>query len=188
VNPAGAAPITLIYYNLGKATLSGVDIGANYFATSHLEFRGTLSTVKLSDLTVPAGSEEATALNAPSTKWTVGTTLKDVGPWTGGLTFRNVNAYYFRSGVNTGVIPTFGTLDATVSARIPQIPRTLINVSVANLYSCGATGVTYKTGTTPANSVIATETRGCGFSKQHREMINMPEIGTMLFVGLRVSQ
>jgi hypothetical protein len=68
------------------------------------------------------------------------------------------------------------------------MPRTLINVSVSNVYSCGATGVTYKTGTTPANSVIATETRGCGFSKQHREMINMPEIGTMLFVGLRVSQ
>ena len=188
VNAAGVAPVTLIYYNLGKATLSGVDVGANYLATSHLEFRGTLSTVKLSDLTVPAGSEEATALNAPSTKWTVGTTLKDVGPWTAGLTFRNVNAYYFRSGVNTGVIPTFGTLDATLSARIPQMPRTLINVSVSNLYSCGATGVTYKTGTTPANSVIATETRGCGFSKQHREMINMPEIGTMLFVGLRVSQ
>jgi iron complex outermembrane receptor protein len=188
VNAAGVAPVTLIYYNLGKATLSGIDLGANFIATSHLELRGTLSTVKLSDLTVPAGSEEATALNAPSTKWSLGTTLKDVGPWTAGLTLRNVNAYYFRSGVNTGVIPTFGTLDASLSARIPQIPRTLINVSVANLYSCGATNVTYKTGTTPANSVIANETRGCGFGKQHREMINMPEIGTMLFVGLRVSQ
>jgi outer membrane receptor for ferrienterochelin and colicins len=188
VNAAGVAPVTLIYYNLGKATLTGFDLGANFFATNRLEFRGTLSTVKLSDLVVPTGFEEATALNAPGTKWTLGTTLKDIGPLTGGLTFRNVNAYYFRSGVNTGVIPTFGTLDATLSARIPQLPKTMINLSVANLYSCSATDVTYKTGTVPANSVISTENRGCGFGKRHREMINMPEIGTMLFLGLRVSQ
>ena len=69
---------------------------------------------------MPAGSEEATALNSPGTKWTLGSSLKNVGPWTGGLTFRNVNAYFFRSGTNIGVIPTFGTLDASVSSRIPH--------------------------------------------------------------------
>ena len=76
----------------------------------------------------------------------------------------------------------------SLSARIPQLPRTLVNLSVSNLYSCGATDVKYKAATTPANSVIATETRGCGFGKRHREMINMPEIGTMLFLGLRLGQ
>jgi iron complex outermembrane receptor protein len=188
VTPAGIAPVTLIYYNLGKATLSGFDIGANYFLTSHLDVRGTLSTVKLSDLAIPTGFEEATALNAPATKWTVGTTLRDVGPWTAGVTFRDVNAYYFRSGVNTGVIPTFGTFDLTLSAKIPRLQNTLINLNVSNLYTCAATDVTYKTGTVPANSSIATENRSCAFGKRHREMINMPDIGTMAFLGLRVSR
>jgi iron complex outermembrane receptor protein len=188
VTAAGIAPVTLIYYNLGKATLSGFDIGANYFITSHFDVRGTLSTVKLSDLAVPTGFEEATALNAPGTKWTLGTTLRDVGPWTAGVTFRDVNAYYFRSGVNTGVIPTFGTFDFTLSAKVPRLQNTLINLNVANLYSCAATDVTYKTGTVPANSSIATENRSCAFGKRHREMINMPDIGTMAFLGLRISR
>jgi iron complex outermembrane receptor protein len=188
VTPGGIAPITLIYYNLGKARVSGVDLGANFVATNHLEVRGTLSTVKLSDLEVPVGSEEATALNSPGMKWTVGASARDYGPMSGGLTFRNVNAYFFRSGTNVGVIPTFGTLDASLSFRIPQLQGTLLNVSVANLYSCTANNVTFKTGTTPANSAIATEDRGCGFSRTHREMVNMPEIGTMAFVGLRVAR
>src|SRR5439155_17645051 len=115
------------------------------------------STVKLSDLEVPAGSEEATSLNSPSTKWTLGSSVKDIGPWSGGLTFRNVSAYFFRSGTNVGVIPTFGTLDATLSLKLPQLQNTLMNVSVSNLYSCTATNVVYKTGTTPANSAIASE-------------------------------
>jgi iron complex outermembrane receptor protein len=188
VNQAGAAPIVLIYYNLGKARLSGVDLGANFVATQHLELRGTLSTVKLSDLEVPAGSEEATALNAPGTKWTLGSSVKNVGPWSGGLTYRNVNAYFFRSGTNVGVIPTFGTLDASLSFKVPRLQNMLLNASVSNLYSCTATNLTFQTGTTPANSVIATEDRGCGLNRKHREMVNMPEIGLMAFVGVRVTR
>jgi iron complex outermembrane receptor protein len=75
-----------------------------------------------------------------------------------------------------------------MSFKIPQVQGTMLNLSVANLYSCSAKDVVYKTGTTPANSVIASENRGCGFGRTHREMINMPEIGTMAFVGLRVSR
>ena len=188
VSPSGAPPILLIYYNLGKATLSGVDLGASVVATQHIELRGTLSTVKLSNLEVPAGSEEATALNSPGTKWTLGASAKNLGGWSSGLTFRNVNAYFFRSGTNVGVIPTFGTLDASVSYKVPQLQNMLVNLSVSNLYSCTANNVAFKTGTTPANSQIATEDRGCGFNRTHREMINMPEIGTMAFLGIRVSR
>lgn len=184
----GAPPLVLIYYNLGKARVSGVDLGASYSATDHLELRGTLSTVKLSDLVVPAGSEEATALNSPGTKWTLGTSVRDAGPWSGGLTFRNVNAYYFRSGTNVGVVPTFGTLDASLSMKIPAMAGTLLNLSVSNLYSCTATDLVYKTGTSPANTTIASEQRGCGFGRKHAEMINMPTIGTMVFLGVRVAR
>lgn len=195
VNQAGISPITLIYYNLGNARVSGTDVGATCVATNHLELRGTLSTVKIDELIVPdslgAGGVEATSLNSPGTKWTVGATAKDVGPLLGGVTWRNVNGYYFRSGSNTGVIPTFGTLDANVSYRMPGLENTLLNVGVNNLLSCTSEDVTFSTPTVTApavaqpNSVVASENRKCGFGRRHREMVNMPYIGTMVFVGAR---
>lgn len=187
VNPAGITPLVLIYYNLGNAKVSGTDIGANFVATRNLDLRATLSTVKIDELVAPAGaSPEATSLNSPTTKWTVGATAKDVGPWTGGLTYRNVNAYYFRSGSNTGVIPTFGTFDANVSLKLPRLQNTLLSLTVNNLFSCTAQDVRYSTPTgAQPNSFIASESRKCGFDRKHIEMINMPEIGTMAFLGVR---
>ncbi len=188
VNAAGVAPIMLTYFNTGTATISGVDIGANFYATDKLELRGTLSTVKLSNLVVPAAYAEATTLNAPGTKYTLGATLRDIGPATAGLTFRNVNAYYFRSGSNLGVIPTFGALDASVSMKVPTLQNALVNLGVSNLFSCTAASVTYVAATVPANSIIATEDRGCGFNRMHTEMVNMPQIGTMVFLGMRITR
>ena len=188
VNAAGVTPVMLTYFNTGKATISGVDIGANFYATDKLELRGTLSTVKLSNLDVAAALAEAAALNAPGTKWTAGATLRDIGPATAGLTFRNYNAYYFRSGSNLGVIPTFGTLDANVNVKVPGLQNAIVNLGVSNLFSCTAEKVTYQAGTVPANSIIATEDRGCGFNRKHSEMINMPQIGTMVFLGMRLSR
>lgn len=188
VNAAGVAPIMLTYFNTGAATISGVDIGANFYATDKLELRGTLSTVNLSNLVVPAAYAEATTLNAPGTKWTLGATMRDIGPATGGLTFRNVNSYYFRSGSNRGVIPTFGTLDASISMKAPTLQNALINLGVSNLFSCTAASVTYVAATVPANSLIDTEDRGCGFNRTHMEMVNMPQIGTMVFLGMRITR
>jgi outer membrane receptor for ferrienterochelin and colicins len=188
VNAASVTPVVLTYFNIGAATISGVDIGANVYATDKLELRGTLSTVKLSNLNVPAVYAEATALNAPGTKWTLGATMRDIGPATAGMTFRNVNSYFFRSGSNLGVIPTFGTLDASVNVKAPAMQNVLVNLSVSNLFSCTAQSVTYVAGTAPANSQIATEDRGCGFNRKHSEMVNMPQIGTMLFLGMRITR
>ena len=144
--------------------------------------------MKLSNLEVATALAEATALNAPGTKWTAGATLRDIGPATAGLTFRNYNAYYFRSGSNLGVIPTFGTLDASVNVKVPSVSNVLVNLGVSNLFSCTAESVTYVAATVPANSVIASEQRGCGFNRKHSEMINMPQIGTMVFLGMRLSR
>jgi iron complex outermembrane receptor protein len=187
-------PIVLTYYNLGDARISGADVGVNVVATRRLELRATASTVSLDELQLPAGGNpEASALNAPSTKWTFGATMKDVGPASFSTTWRNVNAYNFRSGINVGVIPTFGTLDANVSVKLPTLQGAMINLGVSNLFVCSARGLTYRpaaaaTATTPAvpaNSVIASEDRGCGFGRKHAEMINMPEIGHMAFLGVR---
>jgi iron complex outermembrane receptor protein len=184
-------PIVLTYYNLGDAKVSGMDLGVSAIVTEQIELRGTASTVKIDEVTVPAGgSLEAVSLNSPTTKWTVGVTGRDFGPVTGGLTWRNVNGYYFRSGTNTGVIPTFGTLDANVSVKMPRMQNALINLSVANLLSCSALNVTYAPVTAEfpqPNQRIATEDRKCGFDRKHREMINMPEIGMMAFLGVRFS-
>ena len=190
VNQAGLTPIVLTYYNLGNAKVSGADVGVNFLATRRIELRGTLSTVKIDELVAPPGSSpEATSLNSPSTKWTVGATAKDVGPLTAGLTWRNVVGYYFRSGSNTGVIPTFGTLDANLSYRVPVAENVRFNVGVSNLLGCTSEKVTYSTPqTTPPsqpNTVIADRDKGCGFNRKHIEMINMPAIGTMAFVGVR---
>lgn len=187
--PTPLTPIVLTYYNLGDAKVSGVDLGLSAIVTDRIELRATTSTVKINEVTVPAGgSLEAVSLNSPTTKWTVGTTARDFGPVSGGLTWRNVNGYYFRSGTNRGVIPTFGTLDANVSVKIPTMQNALVNLSVGNLYTCSARNVTYEPVSAEfpqPNQRIASEERKCGFDRKHNEMINMPEIGMMAFLGVR---
>jgi outer membrane receptor for ferrienterochelin and colicins len=188
-------PIVLTYYNLGDAKVSGVDAGLTAVLAKHLEARSTLSTIKIDDLKIPpGGSLEAASLNAPTTKWTLGATARDLGPVTAGLTFRNVNQYYFRSGTNTGVIPTFGSLDANITVRVPKMDNSLLSLSVANLFSCtgenprwSTPAVTPPTPSQP-NSVLASEERGCGFNREHIEMINMPAVGPMLFLGIRYNR
>jgi hypothetical protein len=171
--------------------VQGTDLGVNYYVLPKVELRANLSTVELKDVSVVG---EATSLNSPNTKWTLGATARDVGRFTVGSTWRNVNGYYFRSGVNTGVIPTFGALDANVSVRLPALRSTLFNVGVSNLFSCTGQNIRYRTPavTAPAvaqpNSVIDSEDRKCGFNRKHIEMINMPEIGTMLFAGVRLER
>jgi outer membrane receptor for ferrienterochelin and colicins len=184
VNQAGITPIVLTYYNLGQASVNGVDLGANFLVTPHIEVRGTLSTVKLETASVQG---EATSLNSPGTKWTIGTTARNIGPLSAGLTWRNVVGYYFRSGSNTGIIPTFGTLDANVSYQVPGLQNAIVNLGVSNLFSCTSEAVELET-TVPTvpNGSIKSRQRGCGLNREHREMINMPYIGPMGFLGLRL--
>ena len=71
--------------------------------------------------------------------WIMRATARNLRPVTAGITFRNVNGYYFRSGTNTGVIPTFGTLDASLSYRLPAaFQSSMPSLSVANLFGCTA--------------------------------------------------
>jgi len=187
--PTPAPTIVLTYYNLGDAVVSGVDLGLSAIVTKNIELRTTASTVKIDELTVPlGGSLEAVSLNSPTTKWTAGVTGRDLGPFTGVLTWRNVNGYYFRSGTNTGVIPTFGTLDASLSLKVPTMQNALVNLSVGNLFTCSARNVTYHPVSAEfpqPNQRIASEERKCGLDRKHAEMINMPEIGMMAFLGVR---
>ncbi|MDB4949894.1 MAG: TonB-dependent receptor plug [Gemmatimonadetes bacterium] len=196
VNPAGIAPITLIYYNLGAARLHGTDAGFSYILDRHVSARANVSLLQLDKVEVPAGREEATSLNAPATKYTLGLDFNDVaaprGSVLGGLTLRHVNRYYFRSGINMGQLPNFTAADVSVGYKLPRY-NTLVNLSVSNLFSC--TGAfTYASSlpaadprrtTDPLNKNPISEDRSCGFNKKHAEMINMPAIGSMVFLGLQ---
>ncbi|HEV2735630.1 MAG TPA: TonB-dependent receptor [Longimicrobiaceae bacterium] len=181
--PGGLSPVTLIYYNLGEAQLNGTDAGLNFLLTPKISLRGTLSLVDLKSLDVEKGREEATALNSPELKWTLGTDFTDLHDFSGGASVRHVQEYYFRSGINAGRIPGFTTLDARIGWRFPKFDNVLVNLGVNNLFSCGGE-FTYD----PKDALRASptdESRECGFGVKHQEMINMPQIGTMVFLGLQ---
>jgi outer membrane receptor for ferrienterochelin and colicins len=186
VNHLGNAPLMLTYYNLGEATIYGTDAGVNYYLTPRVSMRGTFSWLKAGDIEVPAGREEATSLNSPNTKWTLGTNFTDFGALRGGATVRHVSSYYFRSGINSGVIPSFTTLDLNAGYQLPRINSTL-SLGVANVLGCSqddSAPFTYAS-TDPLRTTPTNRSRKCGFAVRHQEMINMPTIGTMVFLGLR---
>jgi outer membrane receptor for ferrienterochelin and colicins len=186
VNHNGIPPIMLTYYNLGNATIYGTDAGANFYLTPRVSMRGTFSWLKLDEMEVPTGREEATSLNSPSVKWTLGTNLTDFGALSGGAIVRHVSSYYFRSGVNMGVVPTFTTLDLNAAYALPRW-NSAVTMGISNIAGCSQdqdAPFTYAA-TDPLRTTPTNRSRKCGVAVRHREMLNMPAIGTMLFVGLR---
>ncbi len=181
-NGAGGPAIALIYYNLGRAELRGTDAGINFVLSPKVNLRGTLSLIELTDAEVEVGREESTALNSPEVKFTLGAGFQDFGRVTGGFTVRHVDKYYFRSGVNRGHIPAFTTLDANVGYTLDRF-NTTVNLGVSNLFGC-STRYRYLDNDALFNRPTA-RSRSCGFDQKHTEMINMPEIGTMVFLGLK---
>jgi iron complex outermembrane receptor protein len=200
-SPTGTPQTVLTYRNLGRARLNGVDAGARYRLTDRFGLSGTVSVMKADTIEVPsaawlsaANRRELSVLNAPTTKWTVGADATDLVPGLlGGITMRHVNEYAFASGVNLGVIPSFSTVDLSLGYRLPFVQQTQVNLQVTNLFSCRNTVTTQPavpasgtTPATPANPLQVVEREGkCGFGEKHTEMINMPQVGTMVFLGVR---
>ena len=177
VDEANRPQVVLTYFNLGRATLYGTDASLTYVLNPKVDFTGTFSYLKLDKVegvnSALASDREATALNSPSTKWTAGVRARDLGRWNGGATVRYVNGYQFSSGINVGRVPTFSTLDLNVGYRVPSM-RATVNLAAANLFSCHKYDRTI------------TDGEQCGIGVKHTEMINMPAIGTMVFLGVRV--
>ena len=186
VSPNGAQSV-LTYLNLGKAKLKGMDAGVRWVLTDNLAASGTLSLTKLSRVekqpTDPPAVLEATALNTTPTKWNVGMDFNaPERNLLGGFTVRHVTGYNFRSGINAGIIPTFETLDLTLGRRFPSLGAQL-NISLQNLAACSSGSYELRLGQVSPGTFI--EKRRCNLGRRHLEMINMPTIGTMLFVGVR---
>ncbi|MBV9774041.1 MAG: TonB-dependent receptor, partial [Gemmatimonadetes bacterium] len=184
VNEKGQNQAVLTYFNLGKAKLRGADLGANYILSPRVDFAGTFSWTDLQSMegvnikTVTGAADtakirELSTLNSPEKKWSLGANLRDLHDWLGGVTVRHVGGYFFVSGINKGTIPTFTTLDLNVGYKVNRFNTTL-NLGVSNLFSCR-----------DADPAAPGSKNECGFGVEHREMVNMPQIGTMLFIGGR---
>ncbi|MDP9179581.1 MAG: TonB-dependent receptor [Gemmatimonadota bacterium] len=181
----GGPQIPLTYFNVGDAKIYGTDLGVRYLVTPTIAFSGTASLQKLDTIfRRPTDPLEATAFNSPTSKANVGMDFSELGSENayGGFTIRYVNGYSFRSGINVGRIPTFNTFDLTAGYRLPAI-NGRVNLSVQNLFSCSSGKSTIDGWLAAAKPLKYTPGRECGFGKKHIEMINMPEIGTMVFLG-----
>ena len=188
VNPAGDQQVVLTYRNLGKAHIHGVDGGFKFLATPTVAMTGTLGLTKLDRLelentfTVSAAQrKELSALNSPSARWTAGMEFAEFwSTLSSAFTVRHSTDYLFASGINVGYIPTFTTLDLSFNHKLPGYGAQ-INLAVNNLFSCRARVASYAVGQYSRYTA-------CGFDMRHAEMVNMPEIGTMVFLGVRYSR
>ncbi len=184
-----ATRLALTYFNLGEARLRGTDAGVKWLPTRKLDLSGTFSWTKLDNVqaptNTPANVTELTALNSPVVKWTAGANVKEFLPkLSGGFTARHVTGYVFRSGINIGWVPTFNTVDFNFNYALPKLGAA-INASVQNAFSCVNK---YTLGTGAQALQIQTSERSCGFDERHQEMVNMPALGTMFFLGVRYNR
>lgn len=187
VDPAGKDQATLIYFNAGQATIRGLDGGLRFYFTDKIAASGTASLVKIDTIirkaTDPA---EATAFNSPSVRVTGGMDFTNVVEnMIAGFTTRYVSKYDFRSGVNYGLIPAFGTLDITAGYTLPNTGAKIL-FQAQNIFSCvGGTTTAPALGLGSANKAVYAEGRECGFGKKHQEMINAPVLGPIVLMGVR---
>ncbi len=183
----GGPQIPLTYFNVGQATMHGMDLGVKWVVTPTVELNGTTSIQRLDHIDrKPTDPAEATAFNSPTAKFTLGADVSQLGDknLSGGLVVRHVTEYDFLSGVNVGTIPGFSTLDLSFSYALPSA-RAHINLSMQNLFAC-------RSGTSTINGYIAatkpsiyTPGNQCGFGETHVEMLNSPPPGSVIFLGMR---
>ncbi|MCU0636360.1 MAG: TonB-dependent receptor, partial [Gemmatimonadaceae bacterium] len=187
--------LALTYINLGKATVRGIDAGVRYYISPTLSWSVNASVISLDTLERPRtgplvnAGNDATAFNTPTSKLTVGMDASDVGRvgTRGGFTVRYVNGYDFRSGVNVGRVPAFGTLDLSAGYRIAR-SRTQVTMQVQNLFVCTSGESRPPAFLNAANSALFLPGTQCGWGLKHQEMINAPLLGTMVFFGVRVDR
>ena len=184
---AGGPQIALTYFNAGQATINGIDGGLKFYFTDKVAASLTASLVKIDTiirkLTDPI---EATSFNSPSVRVTGGMDFNNVVEnMIAGFTTRYVSKYDFRSGVNYGLIPAFGTLDITAGYTLPNTGAKIL-FQAQNIFSCvGGTTTAPALGLGSLNKAVYAEGRECGFGKKHQEMINAPVLGPIVLMGVR---
>lgn len=186
----GDPQIVLTYLNLGESKIYGADLGARYALSPSVNLTGTLSILELDDVErgATAAAQEATALNAPPVTWTLGTDFSDAfGRLSGGLLIRHQTGYSFASGINTGTIPTFETVNAHLAYEVTEGLQ--LRVRANNLFTCRTLEPTGGQTTQPpvGDGSTLDGSHSCGFDEGHIEMINMPAQEATVFAGFRWS-
>src|SRR6476661_3257107 len=134
---AGGPQVALTYFNAGEAKIRGIDAGLRFYFTDKIAASGSGSFVKIDTIIRKATDPvEATAFNSPSVRLTGGMDFTNVVQnLVAGFTTRYVSKYDFRSGVNYGLVPAFGTLDLSASYRLPSRNARLL-FQAQNIFSC----------------------------------------------------
>jgi outer membrane receptor for ferrienterochelin and colicins len=189
VAPDGSQQVVLTYLNVGQATLLGVDLGIHYAVSPQVTANATYSHASLAALEIredQTALRDATSLNAPRHKGTVRLDVGRASPWAAWIATRAVSGYDYRSGaINTGRIAGFVTTEFGAIRDLPALGFQL-KASLQNVLGCSYGRYELSLATPPPGTYVAT--RQCGVGVKHVELINMPELGPMLFFGVLYAQ
>jgi outer membrane receptor for ferrienterochelin and colicins len=169
-------PITVLtYQDLGRATLAGTEMAARYLPDARTSVSGTLTWLRLWDVDQSPTDVQATALNSPTLRWSLSADHSTGrGRAAVGALVRHAAGHEFVSGINQGRVPGFTTAD--VNMRVHVSSSTQLYATVSNLVTCRGATTAAARGPSGAR---------CGVGLRHAEIVNMPEIGTALFAGVR---
>jgi hypothetical protein len=183
----GERLVTLSFFNVGEATITGIDAGMRYSVADRLLASTTITIARLNRVkTRPGDPPDATGFNTSPARIT-GTVEFNAVPnrASQAISVRYVNGYDFHGGVHYGHIPSFASLDLGASYRLVRSRTTLV-VQAQNLFTCVAGTVTPPaSGISPTAKATYVADRRCGFGQRHHELLNMPAVGAMVFLGVR---
>lgn len=184
-NRNGAPLIVNTAFNAGSGSFDGIDLVARYYFTNRYALAGTWSATKISSLeSNPGDPPEATAFNTSPVRMGLALEGSPRRELDINVATRYVMGYPFRSAVNWGHIPTFATLG--VSARYRFSGRTSANLRLENVATCVAgRSIPPAGGISAAGQATYAPGQSCGGGMRHTEMLNMPQVGTMVMLGVR---
>lgn len=186
-DPAGNPVKVQTFFNLGEGISDGVDAAVRFYFTDHIAVASTMSFTRLDTIkTKPTDPKDAGQFNTSSNRTNISLETTDLPKnASASATLRYVNGYTFRSAVVWGRVPTFGMLDLTASYRVPRLATTF-TVQGQNLAACvGGTSAPPATGLSSSSMATYTASRKCGLGQTHQELLSMPALGPMIFVGAR---
>jgi iron complex outermembrane receptor protein len=165
INPTD---ILLTYRNYGEVTLYGYDIGMRLSITNGLILNSAISYV---DKNFFANLDNIAdlALNAPKFKFSVGAEYRDAGLGINtDIRYRHVDGFPVRSGVYTGEVPGYSTVDLTIGYQFPMLKGLALTISAQNL-------LTY---------VDGDESDTSPFDRRHTEFVGSASIGRLILARL----
>lgn len=126
-----AGETTLTYFNFGKQTVRGLDVGFSFYATHRTTLKGNASFIKAGDLKDAQGLN--VPFNTPPAIFNLGLSTRNFGHrgTFADLMVRHVREYELNAGVHDGIIPTYTVVDANVGYRAPN--GLIYRVTVKNL-------------------------------------------------------